>query len=86
MSVTLVWSGDLKAYTAEYDHRRYRFLMSDGRTIDVIGFHDDHYLRQEVLAVAERTRARGKKGELRIEGHVCLPEVEEPELWEEAST
>lgn len=91
--VTLLWDDDIAAWVAHYTRRRYRFLLSDGQTIDVVAYRDDSLLRGQVLIIADRQRNKGRtkgqapeQAELRIEGFARLPDVEEPQLWDPAST
>jgi hypothetical protein len=54
---------------AVYPWKLYRFLLSDGRTLDVKAVRDDSDLRGEVVKLT--------KG--RIEGVACIGEVDLPE-------
>lgn len=55
--------------TAVYHWQTYRFLMSDGSTIDVRAVRDDSDLRGAVLSYTKLEK---------IEGAVTLPEPKEP--------
>lgn len=66
--VTLVPNG--ASLTAEYNWHLYRFLMSDGRTVDITAVRDDSDLRAAVLAA---TNANA------ICGVAVLAEPAEPE-------
>jgi hypothetical protein len=46
-------------YTARYEWRAYRFLLNDGRTIDVRAIHDDSVLRTAVLATTKAQKIEG---------------------------
>lgn len=49
-------NGDL---VAEYASTRYRFLLSDGSTVDVVALADDSTLRGEVLKAVRVPRIEG---------------------------
>jgi len=44
---------------AVYESHLYRFLLSDGRTLDVMSHTDDSYLREAVLAHTKAERIAG---------------------------
>ena len=76
-------------YLAEYEWTRYRFLLSNGDTIDVWAVIDDSWLRDKVLLTVNKlTKApKDHKYEIIIVGVASLPassptddEPSEPEL------
>lgn len=47
------------AYTVSYSSTRFRFLLDDGRVVDVAAWRDDSDLRAEVLKVTGANRIEG---------------------------
>lgn len=52
------------AYSAVYEFHRFRFLLDDGRVIDVEAIADDAYLRGVVLSATKAKRIAGVAGPL----------------------
>lgn len=52
------------AYSAVYEFRRFRFLLDDGRTVDVEAIEDNAYLRNAVLGATKAKRIAGVAGPL----------------------
>jgi hypothetical protein len=63
------------SYTVDYRWTTYRFLLSNGNTIDVSAVQDDSWLRQEVLKIANgKTKATDStKFEVTICGVARVP-------------
>lgn len=76
--IRLVQDGDV--HVADYKWQTYRFLITDGRTIDVRAVHDDSWLRAEVVKLANGLTkyTENTKVELRIEGSTIVPEPAPP--------
>ena len=72
----LVGSGP--SYEAQYEWRTYRFLLSNGNTIDVRGVTDDSTLRGEVIKLVNgKTKVtENTKIDIIISGSATLPEPE----------
>lgn len=56
--VTLVPNGE-GFYVAEWPVHTYRFLLDDGRVIDVLSHQDDSRLRAALLLVTKAARIEG---------------------------
>lgn len=59
---------------ATYEWTTFRFLLSDGRILDVSAIHDDSHLRSAVLAHAKAERIEGVA--------IVPPKVEVPNIEE----
>lgn len=62
-------------WVVHYEHTVYRFLLDDGRTVDVIAFRDDSDLRAAVL---ERTGAARIEGVARVQAEAEAKREREP--------
>lgn len=60
-------------YVASYRYKLFRFLLDDGRVIDVEGIEDGSRLRGELLATLEReAKAAGEPAQFAIVGVATL--------------
>jgi hypothetical protein len=62
-------------WVAYYEHTAYRFLLDDGRTVDVVAARDDSDLRAAVL---ERTGATRIEGVARVGADAEAKQEREP--------
>ena len=70
--------GEGAGYVAVYEWRTYRFLLSNGNTIDVRAVTDDSVLRGEIVKIANgKTKiTENTKIDIIISGSATLPEPE----------